>query len=184
MAKTISSKTITLINAITLLIAGVLFLFLNMLGSKWLNVILGISVILLGLITLVSEFLREKTLVSKSVAIGSAITALGILIITRSIASTILDLIPFVFIVIGACVFMDAFLLKYWRKSRNVLLFIIELLLGAFLITLGILFLTVGTFRGYMSITFGVVLIAYAIYLLAGALSTPRENGKKKKSKE
>ena len=180
MAKTISTKTITIINAITLLIAGILFLFMDRLGAKWLDVILGISVLLLGLITLISEFLKEKTLVSKSVAIGSAIIALGIFIITRHVATMILGLIPIVFIVIGACVFMDSFLLRYWRNNRNLLLFVLEFLIGAFLITLGVLFLTVGSFRAYMSLAFGIILIAYAIYLLAYALTPAREKKKAK----
>ena len=179
MAKTISSKTVAFINAITLLIAGVLFLFMDHLGFKWLNIILGISVILLGLITVISEFIREKTLVSKNVAIGSAIVALGIYIITKQIATMILGLIPIIFIVIGACIFMDSFLLRYWRNNRSLILFLVEFLLGAFLITLGVLFLTVASFTHYMGMAFGVVLIAYAIYLLMGALAAPREKKKK-----
>ena len=178
MAKAISAKTITIINAITLLIAGILFLFIDRLGARWLDIILGISVLLLGLITLVSEFLKEKTLVSKNVAIGSLIVALGILIITRHVATMVLGLIPIVFIVLGACIFMDSFLLRYWRRNRNLLLFVLEFLVGVFLITLGVLFLTVGSFRAYMSLAFGVVLIAYAIYLLAYALTPAREKKK------
>ena len=160
MAKAISAKTITIINAITLLIAGILFLFVDRLGAR-----------LLGLITLVSEFLKEKTLVSKNVAIGSLIVALGILIITRHVATMVLGLIPIVFIVLGACIFMDSFLLRYWRRNRNLLLFVLEFLVG-------VLFLTVGSFRAYMRLAFGVVLIAYAIYLLAYALTPAREKKK------
>ncbi|GEM_PF-2321038 len=180
MSKIISAKTVSIINAIAILIAGVLFCCSNALGTKWLSVILGVSVMLLGLITLVSELLKEKTLVSKSVVIGSAITALGIFIIVRDIAGTVLGLIPYVFIVVGACVFADAFLLYFWRKNRNVALFVLELLVGAALIVLGALFIGVASFRRFMGILFGIALIVYAIVILINSL---KASSRAKKSK-
>lgn len=180
MSKAISTKTINVINALIFLIAGILFCISTALGEKWIGIVIGVGVLLMGLITLLGDFLKEKTLLSRAVLVGGVLTALGIyLIVDSGLVAKILGLIPYILIVLGTCVFVDAFLLKYVRKDRNALAFVVELLVGVALIVFGILMLTVASFKEHLGIIFGIVLILYACYLLVVTFSKKRSTEKK-----
>lgn len=180
MKKVISAKTVNLIYAITLLIAGVLFCVSTSLGEQWISVVIGVGVLLVGLIAVVGDFLKEKCLITRAVIVGSIIVALGIyLIVDRGLVSRILGLIPYILIVAGACVFADSFLLRFVRDRRNTFGFILELFIGIAFIVFGVLMLTVGTFRNALGIIFGILLILYAIYLLVETFAAPRQREKK-----
>ena len=184
MAKVISTKTVNTVNALIFLISGILFCVSTSLGEKWIGVVIGIGVLLIGLITVLGDFLKEKTLLSRAVLVGSVLTALGIyLIVDRSLVAKILGLIPYILIVAGACVFVDAFLLRFVRNNKGTLAFLVELLIGVALIVFGVLMLTVAAFKQRLGLIFGIALIVYAVYLLIETYSAKRSSEKKSSKK-
>ena len=184
MAKVISSKTVNTIQALIFLIAGILFCISTSLGEKWIGIVIGIGVLLIGLIMLLGDFLKDKTLLSRAVLVGSVLTALGIyLIVDNSIVARILGLIPYILIVAGACVFVDAFLLRFVRNNKSTIAFLVELLIGVALIVFGVLMLTVASFKQHLGLIFGIALIVYAVYLLVETYGT-RRSAEKKSSKK
>ena len=184
MAKTLSTKTVNTINALIFLIAGILFCISTSLGEKWIGIVIGVGILLIGLITVLGDFLKEKTLLSRAVLVGSVLTALGIyLIVDRSLVARILGLIPYILIVAGACVFVDAFLLRFVRNNKNTVAFLAELFVGVALIVFGILMLTVAAFKQRLGLIFGIALILYACYLLIETYAQKRSSGKRSSAK-
>ena len=107
----ISNKTMNLILAIVLFIAGILFCVSPAIGEQWVSLVIGIGILLVGGIIAVTDFLKNRILISRAVIIGSVLVAIGIyLMVDRSIISRVIGVIPYVLIVTGACIFADSFL--------------------------------------------------------------------------
>lgn len=166
----ISNKTMNLILAIVLFIAGVLFCVSPALGEQWVSLVIGIGILLVGAMTAVTDFLVNKNLTSRNVIIGSMIVAVGIYFMAdRSIVSKIIGVIPYIFIVTGACILADSFLVKFVREKNNDKKFAIELSVGAVAIILGGLILGISAFRSMLAVVIGIALAAYSGYYLYNA---------------
>lgn len=185
----ISNKTMNLILAIVLFIAGVLFCVSPALGEQWVSLVIGIGILLVGAMTAVTDFLVNKNLTSRNVIIGSMIVAVGIYFMAdRSIVSKIIGVIPYIFIVTGACILADSFLVKFVREKNNDKKFAIELSVGAVAIILGGLILGIPAFRRMLAVVIGIALAAYSGYYLYNALKKEKivktENTEAKEAKE
>lgn len=185
----ISNKTMNLILAIVLFIAGVLFCVSPALGEQWVSLVIGIGILLVGAMTAVTDFLVNKNLTSRNVIIGSMIVAVGIYFMAdRSIVSKIIGVIPYIFIVTGACILADSFLVKFVREKNNDKKFAIELSIGAVAIILGGLILGIPAFRRMLAVVIGIALAAYSGYYLYNALKKEKivktENTEAKEAKE
>lgn len=185
----ISNKTMNLILAIVLFIAGVLFCVSPALGEQWVSLVIGIGILLVGAMTAVTDFLVNKNLTSRNVIIGSMIVAVGIYFMAdRSIVSKIIGVIPYIFIVTGACILADSFLVKFVREKNNDKKFAIELCVGAVAIILGGLILGISAFRSMLAVVIGIALAAYSGYYLYNALKKEKivktENTEAKEAKE
>lgn len=185
--KLVSKRSLSLMVAIVVLLAGILFCISPAIGEQWVGVVIGIGVLLVGVITAVKDFLTHKSLITRGVIIGSVIAALGIyLIVDKSIVSKVIGVIPFVLIVTGACVLADSILLKCVREKNNNKKFAIELTVGIVAMVLGILILTVAFFRSALAVVIGVLLIIYSLYYLIEMLKKdkPQSADAPKKTKK
>ena len=163
----ISNKTMNLILAIVLFIAGILFCVSPAIGEQWVSLVIGIGILLVGGIIAVTDFLKNRILVSRAVIIGSVLVAIGIyLMVDRSIISRVIGVIPYVLIVTGACILADSFLVKFVREKNNVNKFVIELCIGAVSIILGGLILGIHAFRQMVAVVIGIALAGYSGYYL------------------
>ena len=163
----ISNKTMNLILAIVLFIAGILFCVSPAIGEQWVSLVIGIGILLVGGIIAVTDFLKNRILVSRAVIIGSVLVAIGIyLMVDRSIISRVIGVIPYVLIVTGACILADSFLVKFVREKDNVKLFVTELCIGAVAIILGGLILGIHAFRQMVAVVIGIALAGYSGYYL------------------
>jgi len=180
--KLVSKKTMSLMIAIVLLLAGILFCISPAIGESSVGIVLGIGVLLVGVILAVKDFLVNKSLLTRGVIIGSVVAALGIYFMANGgIVSSIIGVIPYIFIVTGACIVADAILLKTVRDKTNDKKFAIELSVGIVAIVLGILILTVPFFRKALAVVIGVCLIGFSVYFLIGMFK--KEKGEKKPAK-
>ncbi len=180
--KLVSKKTTSLMVAIVLLIAGILFCISPAIGEHSAGIVIGIGVLLVGVILAVKDFLVSKCLLTRGVIIGSIVAALGLyFIVDGSIVSKIIGIIPYILIVTGGCVIADAILLKTVREKNNDKKFAIELSVGIVSVVLGILILTVPFFRKALAVIIGILLIAASVYYLIGMFK--KEKGEKKPSK-
>jgi len=181
--KLVSKRTTSLMVAIVLLIAGILFCVSPAIGEASAGIVIGIGVALIGIIWAVKDFLVGKALLSRGVIVGSLIVALGVYFMADgSIVSKIIGVIPYVLIVTGGCVFADAILLKTVRDKNDNKKFAIELSIGLGAIVLGSLILALSFFRKALAVIIGALLIAGSVYYLIGMFKkSPSEKAEKGK---
>ena len=111
-----------------------------------------------------------------SAFIGAILVGLDIMFIVTNVIEFLFSVIPYLLITFGAIVFIDAFLGYFVRKDKNALPLVLKLLIGAVLLTVGILMLTIEDFAGYVGLISGLALIVVGIYLLVAALIGKKTN--------
>ncbi|MBO7369285.1 MAG: hypothetical protein J6U25_03270 [Clostridia bacterium] len=159
-----------------ILAVGILFCFEARLGVQIISYIVGAALIVIGLIYAIESALKDRSTLNAGVIAASLYIALGITVIWQNLASVLLALLPILLIVLGSVILIDAFLYFFVRKG-SVLWFVVELIIAAVLIALGICILTIAEVRNVASIIFGVVLIILAIYIIVTYFTS---SGKKK----
>jgi len=165
--KLVSERTMSLMIACVLLLAGILFCISPAIGEASAGIVIGIGVILVGVILGVKDFLSERSLVSRGAIIGSMIIALGVYCAADgTIVSKVIGVIPFILIITGACIIGDAILLKTVREPENNKTFAIELSIGLAGIVLGSLILSLSFFRKALAVIIGILLIIGSVYYL------------------
>ena len=157
-------KIVALIEAGVILVIGILFCLSEALGIEVLSTIFGVTLIVGGTIYLAISLVVKKGLISIAGFTGGLLISLGILSIVTNIMALIFAFLPYFLIVIGSLVLIDAFLGKFVRNDDLLVVFVLKLVIGAVLITLGILLLTVAEFARFASIIFGASLIVISIY--------------------
>ena len=107
---------IRVIEACVLLVIGVLFCVSLAMGTQALSIILGASLIAAGTVIVILSAINEKTILS-AVAMGGLLAlSLGIFFIVRNAIGYIMEAVPFVLIVFGSALLIDAFIGYYARK--------------------------------------------------------------------
>ena len=182
MAKQIfSKKAINIIYAIGLIVAGVLFCFHQTWGSQTLSIIFGSLIILMGIISVMASIAAVKGILTNSALVGGLLITFGIYFIAKDGVDFILALVPYLFIVFGAIILADAFLLFFMRNKGNVTMFIVELLCGIALATVGILLvIPVNGFKNIMTFLFGIAIAIYGIILFVKAIDVKKKSSAKK----
>lgn len=156
------------IEACALLVLGVLFCVSLAWAGNVLSIILGASCIAIGAIIVVVAAIKDKSVVSPIALGGLLALTLGIFFIVANIVMQFINsFVPYVLIVFGSALFIDAFLGYFIRKEKLMVPFIFKIVIGAGLITVGALLLTIADFAQYISIVIGVALILVAIINLA-----------------
>ena len=159
-----------IILAIAVFIFGVLFCCATKTAVNVLSVIIGIIFILSGALLIVESILVKKSSFTSDSASGAFALAFGILFIAKELGWLILEYIPYILIVLGVIILIDAILIMAIKQRKNIFAFTYELILGIVALVLGILLLTSDDFREYASLVFGITLIVYAVFILLVAL--------------
>lgn len=167
----IKKESADIIRAVIILVIGILFCFSKALGEKALSIIFGASFIVAGLVVILIPIIGKKHLLTPAVLLGCFALAFGIFSIVNNIVSFILQIIPWVLIVIGGVSILDVILMLVQRKEKNIPLLIIEIILGAGFLALGICLLLVNGFAEFAGLVFGIALIIYASYQLINMIS-------------
>lgn len=151
-------------------IFGILFCCATKTAVNVLSVIIGIIFILSGSLLIIESILTKKSSFNSDSASGAFALAFGILFIVKELGWLILEYIPYILIVLGVIILIDAILIMAIKNRKNVFAFVYELILGIIVLVLGILLLSNDDFREYASLVFGITLIVYAIFILLVAL--------------
>lgn len=164
-----SNQLKTLIISAILMVIGILFCCSLSIGISGLSTILGILLIIAGLVFVANAFLKTKTIFCYMGIMGAAVLALGILFITNRMAGILFGYIPWLLIVLGALIILDAIIAKFYRNDDTLMNLIIKIVLGLIAIILGICLRVVEGFMEYASIILGILMVIYAIYLVLDA---------------
>ena len=156
-----------LIIAVICIVVGILFCCsLVAEAVQVLSYIIGAVLIVIGLVAIISIAIKKQSLLSVTGLLGAIFLGLGIATMVLNAVGFVLACIPFLLISLGALAITDAFLLKFQRKEKNILAFVIELVIGVIFLVFGILLLTVDVFDGYAGLIFGLALIVYGLFTL------------------
>ena len=166
------------ITAALVILAGVLLIII---GSKTdsqkavdtLDMVIGILLILEGACGILVSILAKKRFVSALSLFGAFSLSLGIYALVKSFINTFLvlflDFVPYLMIVIGSLMVLQALITYFLGKKKDLPLFIIQLIYGILMLTFGILGLTVFKEIDTKFIILGIVLCVYATYIVIGS---------------
>ena len=152
-----------IIEACVLLVIGVLFCVSLAMGTEVLSIILGSALIASGAVIVILSAVNDKTITSPMAIGGLLALALGIFFIVANAVGFIFQVVPFLLIVFGSALFIEAFLSYFGRKEKSMFVFVVKLIIGAALVVIGILLLTVADFGQYVALVVGIALILIAI---------------------
>ena len=156
-------SVIKVIEACVLLVIGVLFCVSMAMGTQALSIILGASLIAAGVVIVILAAINEKTILSPVALGGLLALSLGIFFIVANAIGYIMQAVPYILIVFGSALLIDAFIGYFARKEKVIFVFVIKIIVAAALITVGILLLTVNGFGDYVALIVGIALILLAI---------------------
>ena len=149
-----------------MLVFGILFCCSTALVTSTLSWVIGIALIVASVAMLITSYMDTKSITTMSGFMSAVVLAFGILFIVSNLAGIIFQYIPYILIVWGFYMLIDSFLFRFARHNNSVLIFAIELALGAIAITLGFCLLYVDGFYEWAGLIFGIILILAAVYQL------------------
>ena len=159
------SKIEQVVLAAILFACGIL-LCLKM-DAETLSVIVGALLIAYGALIFLFLILKKRSIASKVGYFACIAVSFGITFIADKVVSFFVYMLPYITIVVGAVLFADAFLGRYYRKDGNVVLFVVKLSVGAALMAFSICLLTIKSMAPVTPVIFGAILILAAAALIA-----------------
>lgn len=153
----------TVESSIMMVIAVLIFIsyFVNI---EMTEIVLPISLIVGGLGLLSMGIYNQKGTLKVISIFGICSIAFGIYILVSKDVEFLLAVFMYLLIVLGSATFIDAFLGKYMRKTDQNVAFILKIVGGLAMITVGILFLTVEGMHEYIVLFIGISLFFIALY--------------------
>ena len=166
MAKTDNKRFMSILYIAVLFIFGIVFCVASYMAAAAISWIIGLAMIFGAVMLLVSSYDSTHSVATLEGLMAAAIGALGILFIVRQLGSHVYYYIPYILIVWGALIVVDAILFRVVRSNKSATIFALEFVLGVCSIVLGVLLLLLDDFAKYGSLVFGIVLIVSAIFQL------------------
>lgn len=166
MASSNLSKTraLKIIQAILLIVVGIL-IACSIISQDFIKYIVGIALVVLGAFDLFRSVYDTKSFIMPIGVIGGVLLGIGIAVMCDYVQLIqVLQNIIFVsLIVLGSLLLIDS-IVKLALKRTNT--GITELIIGAILLVIGILFVCIPEMTEYCWVAFGVVLVLYGLYSL------------------
>ncbi len=164
--KLTSASVMQIIRAAFVLVLGILFC-ISQVGNA-LSVIIGIALILVGALYIVNAYLKDHRLLTSDGVMGILFIAFGIMFWEDRMMNQVFAFIPWILITAGVVVIVDSILRMYVAYTIDMKNFVIELVIGIIVLTLGICLKTIPAFAEFTSIMVGIVLVIYALMMIAG----------------
>ena len=159
-----NNHTRTIVVSCIALVIGILLCCSVSLGEL-LSWFIGIAISLCGVMYIVNSILQKKSVLNADSVLGAILVAFGIMFIVQSLADILIGFLPYLMIAIGFVVLADAFLAKFARNC-SVGVFIVMLIIGTAVTTLGFCFMFIGGWANALSIALGCLLIIISVYSL------------------
>ena len=148
--------------------------------SAAVSITLGVILCVYGVINIAVIGVSKRPLFSAMGILDAIIIAIGIAFCVHDLSTMIVLLIPFIMEILGALMFIDAFVYFFFFRHGGVGRLVAFALIGSVFCSLGLSFLTVEDFRlGYAQLVTGILLCIAATVLLTTSII-----GKVKKDKK
>lgn len=157
---------ISLISGILFMIIGILFCC-STITIDFLNIVLGIALVILGLAGLGITFYKTKTMLNLLGAISTFALSFGITCFIVNIFAFVTYFIDVLMVVVGVLLAIDILfkVLNRDNKKDN-LPIIIQAIVAAVLITFGAIFMAITNIIQFSIIVLGALLIVLGIYII------------------
>lgn len=159
-------RNMLLIQGVVLLVIGILLCLGKI--TQAVNIILGVALLLGGLVNIVVCFMEHKSVIRTEGVFGSALIATGILCFIQGLIP-VDRLIMMFLIVVGAITFVDGLLGLLPAVNRKKVPTLVEALVGAVLLTLGLCLWFIPDFAQFASLVLGIAFIVLAVLLFISA---------------
>ena len=166
MAKVENKNLTSILYLAVLFIFGIVFCAASYMAAAAISWIVGLVMIFGAIMLLVSSYNSTHSVATIEGLMAAAIGALGIVFIIKQMGSHIYYYIPYILIVWGSLLVIDAILFRVVRSNKSAAVFAIEFVLGVASIVLGVCLLLIKEFAKYGSLVFGIVLLASACFQL------------------
>lgn len=166
MKKLTSASIVQIIKAAFVLVLGILFC-ISQVGNA-LSVIIGIGLIFVGALYIINAYLKDRRLLTSDGVMGILFISFGIMFWESKMMNQVFAFIPWILISTGVVVIADSVLRTFVVNSIDTKNFVIELVIGIIVLTLGICLKTIPAFAEFTSIMVGIVLVVYALMMIAG----------------
>lgn len=167
-----------IIQSLIVIALGIAFCF--SLAVQVLSYVLGAALIVSGIVLLIITCVTNKIALTVQGLLGGLAITLGIVCIVSQVVSLVVVTVPYLLIVAGSLVILDAFLRLLAVKKIGPFAFTMLLILGSAAIALGICFLTIADFSKYAGIALGAGLIIYGLVTLISAFIKPKKSAESK----
>jgi hypothetical protein len=159
-----TNKPRTIVVSSITLILGVLFCCSMSFGNG-LSWLIGGTLCFAGILYIINSIVYAKSLLTIYGLLGVGAISFGVMFIIKQLAQILVDYVPYLMIAIGIVVLIDAFLAKFVRYSSTVV-FVIMLVAGALITTLGFCLMFISALSKIAAIVFGCILIVASLYTL------------------
>ncbi|MBQ4444133.1 MAG: hypothetical protein II896_05740 [Clostridia bacterium] len=154
--------------AVFLMAMGVLFC-VRISGA--ISITCGVILCIYGVVNLILIGIGHRPLFSIMGVIDGAIIAIGIAFCVHDLSMILVQLLPYIFTILGALMLIDGFIGYFGRKQGGKLRVVLFSIAGAVMFSLGISFFAVEEFRlGYEQLIFGVILCVASVLLATATI--------------
>ena len=160
-----NQRIITILEAALIIVIGVMFCCSKAMGQTALSWVIGVSFMLAGAGLWVLAIVEKRALFNAEGFLGSLLFAFGLVFGLQVLAQYVFDIAVWALVIGGSVVLLDVILRIAVRKDRNTLGIVIEAIIGAVMLTLGLCLLLIAEFGQFAAIVFGVMLILYGVYM-------------------
>ena len=149
---------------ILLLAVGILFCFSQNAAA---SITIGVILCTYGIINIIIIGISRRPLISAMGLINAVIIAIGVAFSTLDLATIIINLSPFVYTIVGALMFIDAFYSYFLLKNKDVARIVVFSIGGAALYSLGMTLLCIHDgWDDYRQFVLGIILCVSSFVLL------------------
>ena len=150
--------------SVLMMAMGILFCVIV---SAAVSITIGVILCIYGIVNIAIIGVSRRPLFSVMGVVNGLIIATGIAFCTHDLATLVVLMMPFVLNILGAIMIIDAFITFFSLKHGGIIRFIVFLIVGSAMFSLGTCFLCLEHFRlGYCQLVFGVMLCVGSTALL------------------
>ena len=172
-----NNHVIAIVEAALIVVIGVLFCCSKAMGEAALSWVIGVSFMLGGVGLWALGLAEKKALFNAEGLLGSLLFAFGLSFGLAHLASVLFYIAVWLLIIGGSVILLDVILRIALRKDRNTLGIVIEAIIGAVSLTLGLCLYLIPEFGQFAAIILGVMLILYGVFMFVNevVLSSKRK---------
>ena len=166
----------SLFTSAIILVIGILFCCSRAMGVTGTSWLIGISLAVTGITFLVNAVIQHQSMLNSTGLLGSALLAFGAMFTVQDLAQIIFNYIPFLLIIVGAVIVIDAFLRKFAKKEISTSNCVFQLLVGIVILILGFCLKFVVSFAEFASLVLGLIIIAYSLIEIVNVFVNKKES--------